>query len=98
MTDTIRRQTAELLQILTRALDTLVAAGASHQGLFPSILDRRTGEMLAEMPAAIPGQRDNDRAPRGSNLVHDEPTLLTMLSLGERRYVEAAEKYVRRFA
>ena len=59
-------------------------------------------EMLRDLPEAIPGQRDGDRSHLGSNLIHDEATLKTMVALaegsGRRDYAEAAERYLRRFA
>jgi hypothetical protein len=58
--------------------------------------------MLLEFPPAIPGQRNGDRAHRGSNLIHDEATLRTLYGLGAALdrpdYVEAADAYLRRFA
>ncbi len=91
-------ETAHVLMERVRgAMDALIAAGEPYQGLLPSMLDRRTGKMLMDPPAAIPGQRIHDRAIRGSNLIHDESTLMTMYALGGA-YAEAAEKYLARFA
>ncbi|MGI5818182.1 MAG: hypothetical protein ACOX9R_08800 [Armatimonadota bacterium] len=92
----------ELMNAVTTSLDRLIDAAEPWQGLFPSMLDRQTGEILREMPAAISGQRDGDRAPRGSNLMHDHPALGLMYELdaagvGEG-YAQAADRYLRRFA
>jgi hypothetical protein len=89
-----------LLKTVCRALDMLIQSARPYHGLFPSMLQRRTGEMLMEPPPGIPGQRVHDRSIRGSNLCHDEPTLMTMLALGavDKRYPEAAGVYLRRFA
>jgi hypothetical protein len=84
------------------ALEALVGAAQAHGGLFPSLLDRRRARMLEELPPAIPGQRVGDRAFLGSNLVHDEPTLATLLALGPAlgrpALAEAADACLRRFA
>jgi hypothetical protein len=89
-----------LLSVVCRALDALVESGRGYGGLFPSMLDRRTGKMLMEIPASIAGQRVHDRSIHGSNLCHDEPTLMTMLALGrvKEAYPEAAGRYLKRFA
>ncbi len=90
------------LKAVSRALDALIAAAEPYEGLFPSLLDRRTGAMLAELPPAIPGQRNGDRAHLGSNLIHDEVTLRTLYALSpvlERPdYAVAADTYLQRFA
>lgn len=86
-----------VLTRVKRALDTLIESGDRYGGLFPSMLNRATGAMLADSPPAIPGQRNGDRAHRGSNLIHDEATLLTMFALGGK-YADAADRYLRRFA
>ena len=91
-----------LLAPVTRSLDALIAAARPYQGLFPSLLDRRTGAMLTSLPPAIPGQRDWDRAHLGSNLIHDEATLKTLYALaaasGRPDYAAAADAYLQRFA
>ena len=85
-----------------RALDALILAGESFEGLFPSLLDRRTGAMLSRMPPPIAGQRNGDRSHLGCNLIHDEATLKTLYALaaalGRPDYAEAADRYLRRFA
>ena len=91
-----------LLDIVTTAIDRLIDAAEPWEGLFPSMLDPDTGEMLREIPPAIHGQRDGDRAPLGSNLMHDHPTLGLMYDLdaagvGEG-YADAADRYIERFA
>ncbi len=89
-----------ILQRVITALETLSAAGEPHQGLFPSIIHRHDGTQLAEMPPHIPGQRPSDRSFRGSNLMHDQVTLLTMRALGPRHphLATAADRYLQRFA
>jgi hypothetical protein len=91
-----------LLDAVTTALDALAAAGADHRGLFPSLLNRETGAMLPEFPAAIPGQRDSDRAHRGSNLLHDAPALKALYGLADPLdrpdYAGAADRYLETFA
>ncbi|HHZ92100.1 TPA: hypothetical protein EYN98_18225 [Candidatus Poribacteria bacterium] len=80
------------------AINTIIRTGQSCKGLFPSILDPQTGEMLLTKPPKIPGQRDGDRAHLGSNLIHDEPLLQTMYALGEPQYAEAADRYLCHFS
>ncbi|WP_135549282.1 hypothetical protein [Paenibacillus cymbidii] len=92
----------ELLQTIGKAIDRLIRSAQPYNGLIPSLLDCRTGEMLRELPAPIPGQRDSDRAPTGSNLMHDIPLLGTMYALAaseaKPEYAEAADRYLRYFA
>jgi len=92
----------ELLKKVCRALDRLIAAAEPYSGLFPSLLDRGTGTMLTDLPPAIPGQRDGDRAHLGSNLIHDEATLRTLYALATALdrpdYADAADAYLQRFA
>lgn len=80
------------------AVDGLLEAGETYDGLFPSLVNRRTHAMLAELPPPIAGQRNGDRAHRGSNLVHDEPTLMTMYALDRPAYTAAADRYLHTFA
>jgi hypothetical protein len=91
-----------LLEPVTCALDALIAAAAPYDGLFPSILDRTSGAMLRVLPPAIPGQRDGDRAHLGSNLIHDEAALRTLLALAEPlarpEYAAGADAYLARFS
>lgn len=91
-----------MMDKVSRALDALIVAGDPFGGLFPSLLDRRTGAMLSRMPPAIPGQRNGDRAHLGCNLIHDEVTLKTLYALaaalGRPDYSEAADRYLWRFA
>lgn len=93
---------APLMETVCRAIDTLTNTAARYNGLVPSLLDCRTGDMLTQLPAAIPGQRNSDRAPLGSNLIHDVPLLGTMYALarakGNAAYAEAADRYLRYFA
>lgn len=83
------------------ALDALIAAGKPYGGLFPSILTL-DGQAMQAMPKAIPGQRDNDRAYGGSNLMHDHQILKLMLEIGERwalpTYAAAAHVYLDTFS
>ncbi len=96
MADTSER----LLGRVCRALDAIVKAGEPYGGLFPSMMDRTTGAMLMEAPEGIPGQRIHDRSIRGSNLIHDESTLMTLYALGgvDGKYPVAADRYLKRFA
>ena len=91
-----------ILEKVCRAIDILVKAGEPYGGLFPSVLDLRTHEMLMEQPLAIEGQRTPDRARRGSNLIHDQTVLHTMYGLSSaldrREFAEAADRYLKRFA
>ena len=91
-----------LLRRVTRAIDAIVVASEPHHGLFTSLLDRRTGAMLRDLPPGIPGQRIGDRSHLGSNLIHDEALLATLLALGDALarpdYTRAAGRYLARFA
>lgn len=91
-----------MLEHVTRALDALIEAGKPYGGLWPSLLDRRSGRMLTELPPAIPGQRNNDRSHLGSNLIHDEAALKTLYALSAAiarpDYAAGADEYLRRFA
>ncbi len=90
-----------LLDCVTSSIDTLIDSAEPWEGLFPSMLDRESGDMLREIPPAIHGQRDGDRAPRGSNLMHDHPTLGLMYDLDAAGigdgYAAAADRYLQRF-
>ena len=55
-----------ILEKVCRSLDILVALGAPYEGLFPSIIDRSTHQMMTKMPPGIAGQRDGD-LPRGAS-------------------------------
>jgi len=91
-----------LMDVVCHALDGLVETAQPYHGLIPSLLDRRTGAMLTQLPAPIPGQRNGDRAHLGSNLMHDESTLKTLYGMAIARnrpdYAAAADAYLRRFA
>lgn len=87
-----------ILQRVAAALDCLTSAAEQYHGLFGSIINRADGRLLDDYPPAIEGQRGNDRAPRGCNLTHDEPTLMTMLASSDARHVAAADRYLKRFA
>ena len=90
------------LQTVSASLDLLGTIAVRHEGLFPSLLDRRTGQLLRTMPPHIAGQRDGDRAPLGSNLMHDVPLLAAMrglgAALGRPDWHDATERYLHRFA
>lgn len=92
----------KMLDAVAQVLDRLVEAAEPWQGMFPSMLDRRTGEMLRDGPPAIVGQRDGDRAWRGGNLMHDHVTLKLMAELDAAGigdgWGSAAERYLGRFA
>ncbi len=87
---------------ICNAIDLMIESSKPYKGLFPSILNAETGEMLMEKPPKIPGQRDGDRAHLGTNLIHDEPLLATMNALAETEskpeYVEAVDRYLEHFA
>jgi hypothetical protein len=91
-----------ILERVEDALGALVRLADKHEGLIPSILDLDGTQMLQEMPAAIEGQRDGDRAFRGSNTIHDEATLATLYALALARGRDdlrgAADRYLQRFA
>ena len=92
------RAPSDLLEVVADSLDLLIDAGARYDGLFPSILDRRSGEMLRTLPPSIPGQRVSDRAHLGCNLMHDQAALATMYGLatgvGRTDYRRAADTYL----
>ncbi|MAG36595.1 MAG: hypothetical protein CL878_10190 [Dehalococcoidia bacterium] len=91
-----------MLAKVLETLETLAHIGERYDGLFPSIIDRRQSTMLRELPPAIPGQRDGDRSHLGSNLIHDEATLLTMFALAQTEdrpgLAAAADAYLETFA
>ena len=95
-------EASAILACVTRSLDALIAASQPYHGLFPSLPNRQTGQMLADLPPGISGQRDGDRSHLGSNLIHDHVTLKTMYALAAaiRRpdYAVAADAYLQRFA
>jgi len=94
--------TDQILDRVCRALDIIIALGDKYGGLFPSLIHLETQEMLSSLPEPITGQRNGDRAHLGSNLIHDESTLLTLLGLAEGLdrpdYATAANRYLQRFA
>ena len=91
-----------LLDRVWRAGEARIRAGEPYGGLFPSLLDRRTGEMLETLPPPIPGQRTDDRSHLGCNLIHDEALLATLaalgVALGRPEYGEAVDRYLRSWA
>ena len=93
---------ATFIDAIDEAIDTLIVASEPYEGLFPSMLDRHEGTMLRDVPPAIPGQREHDRAHHGTNLIHDEPVLQTMYALAEAldrpTYAAAADRYLETFA
>jgi hypothetical protein len=92
----------QILNRVCQALDALIEAGAEYQGLFPSLLDRKTHKMVTHAPPAIEGQRNCDRAHLGSNLMHDHTALKAMYALAQaldrEDYAAAANRYLVRFA
>lgn len=92
----------EMLNKVCRAIDILIKAADKHEGLFPSILDRTTKEIPDTLPKNIKGQRNEDRAYPGNNLLHDEILLRTMYdlskALGRKEYAQAADRYLKSFA
>jgi|TARA_Y100000588_G_scaffold376717_1_gene454885 hypothetical protein len=91
-----------ILEKVCRALDIAIGLGANYEGLFPSIIDRSTHQMMVDMPPAIAGQRDGDRSHLGCNLIHDQAALQAMYALaralGRPDYARAADRYLQRFA
>jgi hypothetical protein len=90
-----------ILTKVCRAINKLAELGDQYGGLFPSIVSLDTLDMPAELPPNIPGQRNEDRAHPGSNLLHDKYTLATMYALNDLKGVNllsAADRYLRRFA
>lgn len=87
---------------ICNAIDLMIESSMQYKGLFPSILNPETGEMLMDKPPKIPGQRDGDRAHLGCNLIHDEPLLQTMIALAETQsnpaYAYAVDRYLNHFA
>jgi len=90
------------LDRLDRWAEALLHAAEPHDGLMPSLLDPNTHEMLRALPEPIEGQRQCDRAPLGSNLMHDHTTLHVLYALAGARdrpdYSDLADAYLRRFA
>lgn len=91
-----------ILERVCAAIDVLIEAGTAYEGLFPSLIDRETHKMVRELPPAIEGQRMQDRAHLGSNLMHDHTALKAMFALSKaldrEDYGKAADRYLRRFA
>jgi hypothetical protein len=91
-----------LLERVAQAAGAVVAASEPFGGLFPSLLDRRSGRMLDTLPPPIPGQRTGDRSHLGCNLIHDEALLATLdalaATLGRPAYRHAVERYLARWA
>ena len=88
----------DILAFATSSIDAVAQAAEPYAGLFPSMLDRDTGAMLAEAPEPIPGQRPGGRAYGGCNLIHDQALLKTMYALDRPGYADAADRCLRRFA
>jgi len=99
---TDKTQPDTILRKVSRAVRVLADAADEFEGLFPSIVDLRTLRMPEELPSKIAGQRNEDRAHPGSNLMHDKYVLGTMFGLGQSRdhgwMREAADRYINRFA
>ncbi|MBT7097668.1 hypothetical protein HN937_09870, partial [Candidatus Poribacteria bacterium] len=98
----IRGAVAEGLDRVVQAIGAIVEASDPYDGLFPSLLNPRSGKMLTALPAAIHGQRDGDRCLLGNNLIHDEPLLKAMYALaeidGRASFGDAADRYLERYA
>ena len=98
----IRGAVAEGLDRVVQAIGAIVEAADPYDGLFPSLLNPRSGKMLTELPPAIHGQRDGDRCLLGNNLIHDEPLLKAMYALaeidGRARLGDAADRYLEHYA
>ena len=93
----IRGAGAEALERVVPAIRAIVDASDAYDGLFPSLLNLRSGKMLTALPPAIHGQRDGDRCLHGNNLIHDEPLLKAMYALaeidGRASFGDAADRY-----
>jgi len=80
----------------------LTDAANEFEGLFPSIIDLDTRRMPDQLPPKIAGQRNEDRAHPGSNLMHDKYLLGAMRGLGQginrADMHKAADRYLKRFA
>ena len=102
MTVAPARPATGILDLVADTLDALVGVAQPYGGLFPSLLDRRTGVMLAELPPPIAGQRISDRAHLGCNLIHDQAALATLYglasALGRDDYRRSADTYLQRWA
>ena len=98
----IRGAVAEGLDRVVQAIGAIVEASDPYDGLFPSLLNPRSGKMLTTLPPAIHGQRDGDRCLHGNNLIHDEPLLKAMYALaeidGRASFGDAAGRYLERYA
>ncbi|MDO8683237.1 MAG: hypothetical protein Q7N50_07140 [Armatimonadota bacterium] len=92
----------EILSKVTKAIDAIINSSDKYEGLFPSLLDLDTHEMIMDMPPTIKGQRIGDRSHLGSNLILDETLLQTMYGLSEAidrpDYSAVADRYLKRFA
>ena len=92
----------KILEKVCQSINVLAEVGAKYEGLFPSIIDRETHEMVKILPPKIDGQRNGDRAHLGGNLMHDHTLLKTMYALSEalhrKDYADAADLYLKRFA
>ena len=92
----------EILKRVCRSLDVLVELGEQYDGLWPSLIDLSTNQMMMTMPNGIAGQRDGDRSHLGCNLIHDQAALKTLYglanTLGRPDYALAADRYLMRFA
>lgn len=87
---------------ICNAIELIIDSSKDYNGLFPSMLNPKTGQMLMEIPPKIPGQRNGDRTHLGCNLIHDEPLLATMYVLAETEsepiYAKAGDRYLEHFA
>lgn len=91
----------EILKKACQAIETLATIADEYHGLFPSIVDLDTLTIPEKLPPNIPGQRNEDRAFPGSNLMHDKYVLNAMYGLsqaGYRHYAKWADRYIQRFA
>ncbi len=93
---------SQVIEAVHACFDQLSVVSERHNGLLPSVMDSRTGQMFDSPPAPIAGQRAGDRALRGCNLMHDIPLLRTAMQLGQivdrQDYIDMAEHYLSRFA
>ncbi|HOJ09692.1 MAG TPA: hypothetical protein PK733_03760 [Clostridiales bacterium] len=91
----------QIIEKVCKAIDALITSGEKYNGLFPSMIDRDSNEMIMEFTPLNDGQREHDRTFLGSNLMHDHVVLKTIYAIGnvlnKKNYIEAADKYLKYF-
>jgi hypothetical protein len=93
-----------VLDAVLRSLRHLfkVGEGKGYNGLFPSFIALDRPWMLYGIPQCVGGQRDIERCPFGTNLIHEQTTLRTAYELsellGEKDLAAGADAYLSHFA